>query len=146
VLRSTQKWAELMGQRGRPRGFDRDAALRKAMETFWKYGYDGASMTRLTTAMGIASPSLYACFGSKEALFRQAVELYGSTVGAAAQRALEEAPTPMRASARCCGPTSSRSPIRTGHLGAWFGVNPAPSRRYRLPAGPHRRKGRRAVK
>jgi AcrR family transcriptional regulator len=82
-----------MGQRGRPRGFDRDTALRKAMETFWKYGYDGASMTRLTTAMGIASPSLYACFGSKEALFRQAVELYGSTVGAPAQRALDEAPT-----------------------------------------------------
>ncbi|MBP2066554.1 TetR/AcrR family transcriptional regulator [Streptomyces iranensis] len=83
----------LMGQRGRPRGFDRDTALRTAMEVFWKYGYDGASMTRLTTEMGIASPSLYACFGSKEGLFREAVELYGSTVGAPAQRALEEAPT-----------------------------------------------------
>ncbi|TDD31946.1 TetR/AcrR family transcriptional regulator [Nonomuraea terrae] len=82
-----------MGQRGRPRGFDRDAALRKAMEVFWKYGFDGASMTRLTTEMGIASPSLYACFGSKEGLFREAVELYGSTVGAPAQQALEEAPT-----------------------------------------------------
>jgi AcrR family transcriptional regulator len=82
-----------MGQRGRPRGFDRDTALHKAMEVFWEYGYDGASMARLTTAMGIASPSLYACFGSKEALFRQAVELYGSTVGAQGERALEEAPT-----------------------------------------------------
>jgi AcrR family transcriptional regulator len=79
--------------RGRPRGFDRDVALRKAMEVFWKYGYDGASMTRLTAAMDIASPSLYACFGSKEGLFREAVEMYGSTVGAPAQRALEEAPT-----------------------------------------------------
>jgi len=82
-----------MGKRGRPRGFDRDAALHKAMEVFWEYGYDGASMTRLTTAMGIASPSLYACFGSKEALFREAVELYGTTVGIPAQQALEEAPT-----------------------------------------------------
>ncbi|MEU6602949.1 TetR/AcrR family transcriptional regulator [Streptomyces flaveolus] len=82
-----------MGQRGRPRSFDRDVALRKAMEVFWTYGYDGASMTHLTTAMGIASPSVYACFGSKEGLFREAVELYGTTVGAAAQRALEEAPT-----------------------------------------------------
>ncbi|MGW0515711.1 TetR/AcrR family transcriptional regulator [Crossiella sp. NPDC003009] len=82
-----------MAQRGRPRGFDREAALRKAMEVFWKYGYDGASMTRLTSAMGIVSPSIYACFGSKEGLFRQAVELYGATVGAPAQRALEEAPT-----------------------------------------------------
>ncbi|WP_245740961.1 TetR/AcrR family transcriptional regulator [Nonomuraea maritima] len=63
------------------------------MEVFWTHGYDGASMTRLTAAMGIASPSLYSCFGSKEGLFRQAVELYGSTVGAPAQRALEEAPT-----------------------------------------------------
>jgi AcrR family transcriptional regulator len=82
-----------MGQRGRPRSFDRDAALRQAMEAFWEHGYDGASMARLTAAMGIASPSLYACFGSKEALFREAVELYGATVGAAAQRALEEART-----------------------------------------------------
>ncbi|MBP2479219.1 AcrR family transcriptional regulator [Crossiella equi] len=82
-----------MGQRGRPRSFDREDALHKAMEVFWRFGYDGASMTRLCDAMGIASPSLYACFGSKEGLFRQAVELYGTTVGAAAQQALEDAPT-----------------------------------------------------
>jgi AcrR family transcriptional regulator len=70
-----------MSQKGRPRSFDRDAALRQAMRVFWKKGYDGASLSDLTTAMGINSPSLYAAFGSKEALFREAVDLYGATEG-----------------------------------------------------------------
>src|SRR5919198_5961184 len=65
-----------MVTRGRPRSFDRDAALRAAMLTFWRLGYEGASMAELTKAMGINSPSLYACFGSKEELFRAAVEFY----------------------------------------------------------------------
>lgn len=68
-----------MAERGRPRSFDRDAALAKAMELFWARGYDGASMSELTAAMGIASPSLYAAFGCKEALFREALELYAAT-------------------------------------------------------------------
>ncbi|XHO59309.1 HTH-type transcriptional repressor ComR [Burkholderia ambifaria] len=51
------------------------------MEVFWRLGYEGASMTDLTAAMGIASPSLYAAFGSKEALFRQAIEHYRETEG-----------------------------------------------------------------
>lgn len=68
-----------MAERGRPRGFDRDAALAKAMEVFWARGYEGASMHELTAAMGIASPSLYAAFGCKEALFREALALYGAT-------------------------------------------------------------------
>jgi AcrR family transcriptional regulator len=70
-----------MAERGRPRGFDRDAALRQAMEVFWQKGYDGASMSELTSAMGINSPSLYAAFGSKEALFREAAELYSRAAG-----------------------------------------------------------------
>lgn len=70
-----------MSQKGRPRSFDRDAALRQAMRVFWKKGYDGSSLADLTTAMGINSPSLYAAFGSKEALFREAVDLYGATEG-----------------------------------------------------------------
>lgn len=65
--------------RGRPRSFDRDAALEAAMKTFWQSGYEGASMAALTEAMGINSPSLYACFGSKENLFKEAVELYLAT-------------------------------------------------------------------
>lgn len=70
-----------MAERGRPRNFDKDAALERAMEVFWIKGYEGASMTDLTSAMGIASPSLYAAFGSKEELFRQAVQHYGATQG-----------------------------------------------------------------
>ncbi|WEX09740.1 TetR/AcrR family transcriptional regulator [Chelativorans sp. AA-79] len=70
-----------MMERGRPRSFDRDAALRRAMEIFWAKGYDGASLADLTKAMGINAPSLYAAFGSKEGLFREAVALYGETEG-----------------------------------------------------------------
>lgn len=81
-----------MGERGRPRGFDRDTALRRAMEVFWRHGFDGTSMHDLTAAMGIASPSIYACFGSKEQLFRQAVELYAATEGVPPRRALTQTP------------------------------------------------------
>jgi AcrR family transcriptional regulator len=62
--------------RGRPRSFDRDEALASAMQVFWTKGYADTSMTDLTGAMGINSPSLYAAFGSKEQLFREAVRLY----------------------------------------------------------------------
>lgn len=61
---------------GRPRQFDPDDALDKAMGVFWKHGYEGATLEELTTAMGINRPSLYAAFGSKEELFRKAVERY----------------------------------------------------------------------
>lgn len=78
-----------MSDRGRPRRFDRDAALKAAMEVFWRLGYESASLSALTRAMGINSPSLYACFGSKEELFRAAVELYVETIGRETQAALE---------------------------------------------------------
>lgn len=74
--------------RGRPRGFDRDAALEKAMRVFWERGYEATSISDLTTVMGINSPSLYAAFGSKEALFRESVALYGTTEGAVTRQAL----------------------------------------------------------
>lgn len=61
---------------GRPREFDRDAALHTAMKLFCKHGYEGVSVADLTTAMEISAPSLYAAFGSKEALFREALALY----------------------------------------------------------------------
>lgn len=81
-----------MATRGRPRGFDRDLALRRAMEVFWAKGYEGAQLVDLTAAMGINPPSFYAAFGSKEALFREAVELYLATAGAGSMRALEDTP------------------------------------------------------
>src|SRR5271165_7064138 len=71
-----------MARRGRPRSFDRADALRQAMEVFWALGYEGATLTDLQEAMGgITAPSFYAAFGSKEKLFREAVELYSSTLG-----------------------------------------------------------------
>lgn len=67
---------KVMAARGRPRSFDRDAALRRAVERFWEQGYEGTSIADLTAAMGIAAPSLYAAFGSKEELFREAIRVY----------------------------------------------------------------------
>jgi AcrR family transcriptional regulator len=61
---------------GRPRTFDEDAALEKAMKVFWEKGYEGSSLPDLTEAMGMNRPSLYAVFGNKENLFRKAVERY----------------------------------------------------------------------
>ena len=63
---------------GRPRAFDMDTALGKALEVFWRKGYDGTSLSDLTDAMGINKPSLYAAFGNKEQLFLKAIELYES--------------------------------------------------------------------
>jgi AcrR family transcriptional regulator len=68
------------------------------MEVFWRHGYEGTSLSELTTAMGINAPSLYAAFGSKEDLFREAVELYEATEGAQALGALD-APTARAAAA-----------------------------------------------
>ncbi len=61
---------------GRPRAFDVDEALDRALEVFWRKGYEGASLPDLTRAMGINRPSLYAAFGNKEALFRKAIDRY----------------------------------------------------------------------
>ncbi|WP_371348927.1 TetR/AcrR family transcriptional regulator [Ancylobacter sp. IITR112] len=62
--------------RGRPRAFDREAALAQAMRLFWTRGYEATSIADLTAAMGIGAPSLYAAFGSKEALYVEALEHY----------------------------------------------------------------------
>jgi AcrR family transcriptional regulator len=61
---------------GRPREFDVEEALSAALKVFWRKGYDGASLSDLTEAMGITRPSLYCAFGNKEALFKKALDLY----------------------------------------------------------------------
>lgn len=62
--------------RGRPRTFDADQALDRALDVFWRKGYEGTTLPDLTEAMGINRPSLYAAFGNKEQLFRKALERY----------------------------------------------------------------------
>ncbi|MBS0446086.1 MAG: TetR/AcrR family transcriptional regulator [Proteobacteria bacterium] len=79
--------------RGRPLSFDRDAALERAMHVFWEHGYEAASISDLTSAMGISPPSLYSAFGDKERLFLEAIERYNQGPGGFGQRALTEEPT-----------------------------------------------------
>jgi AcrR family transcriptional regulator len=76
--------------RGRPRGFDVDVALDRAIDVFWREGYDGASLTDLTAAMSITATSLYAAFGSKRQLFEAAFTRYLAVDMAYAGRALGE--------------------------------------------------------
>lgn len=80
-------------QRGRPRSFDREAALERATTAFWEHGYETTSITDLTDAMGIGAPSLYAAFGDKKTLFAEVVESYAVRYGSFGPRALDEEPT-----------------------------------------------------
>lgn len=67
-----------MTRMGRPRTFDRQAAVEQAMFLFWQHGYESTSLSQLKAALGggISAPSFYAAFGSKEALFREAAQCY----------------------------------------------------------------------
>lgn len=82
-----------MAKRGRPCSFDRDDALRRALDVFWDMGYEGATMTALKDAMGgICAPSVYAAYGSKEALFRSALALYHAQESEALWQGLDTSP------------------------------------------------------
>ena len=84
-------------RRGGPRTFDRDEAVETAMRLFWRHGYEGVSVSDLTAAIGIAPPSLYAAFGSKAGLYREALDRYATLPGAlnglAEAESLDEAVT-----------------------------------------------------
>jgi len=71
-----KKESEARAPRGRPRSFDIEKAVDKALEVFWRKGYEGASLSDLTKAMGINRPSLYAAFGDKQTLFRRTLDRY----------------------------------------------------------------------
>lgn len=75
---------------GRPRTFDVDRALDRALQVFWRKGYEGASLSDLTKAMRINRPSLYAAFGDKEHLFRRALDRYSEGPASYACEALKE--------------------------------------------------------
>ncbi|MFI6276151.1 TetR/AcrR family transcriptional regulator [Streptomyces sp. NPDC050988] len=79
--------------RGRPRSFDRETALEKAILAFWEHGYEATSVSDLTQVMGIGAPSLYAAFGDKRSLFEEVVREYGARYGSFGDRALAEEPT-----------------------------------------------------
>jgi AcrR family transcriptional regulator len=103
--------------RGRPRTFDRDAALRTALQLFLERGYESTSVADLVTAMGIAPPSLYSAFGSKEQLYREALQLYLEGRGRFVTRALAEETTAratveriLRDAARSFGPSTEHPP------------------------------------
>lgn len=90
----------MTAQRGRPRSFDRQAALEQAALTFWEHGYEATSISDLTAALGIGAPSLYAAFGDKRQLFQEAVASYQQTHGSFTAKALEEEPTAREAITR----------------------------------------------
>ena len=76
--------------KGRPRAFDVDEALDRALQVFWHKGYEGTSLSDLTRAMGINRPSLYAAFGDKQALFRKVLDRYAEGPAAYVREALQE--------------------------------------------------------
>jgi AcrR family transcriptional regulator len=111
--------------RGRPRAFDRDQALQQAMETFWANGYNATSVPMLTEAMGISAQSLYAAFGSKDALYREAIALYQSTVGGFGARAMAEENDAIAAMARLFRDAASAFTSSPTHPGCMITTAPS---------------------
>jgi TetR/AcrR family transcriptional repressor of nem operon len=81
----------------RPKEFNQDAVLEKAMQVFWARGYESTSLDELLKAMGIGRQSLYDTFGDKHALYLRALERYKDTQGGALQTCLEQAASPLEA-------------------------------------------------
>ena len=86
--------------RGRPREFDRDAALDRAIRLLWRKGYEATSVRDLSEELGIGQPSLYNAFGGKRTLFDEALEVYERRYGEFIPAAIDEEPTAVRAMRR----------------------------------------------
>ncbi len=93
ATRPRQRQEEKERPKGRPRSFDRETALERALTLFWQHGYEATSISGLTKAMGISPPSLYAAFGDKRSLFEEAIARYQQSYGAFTPRALAEETT-----------------------------------------------------
>jgi len=93
------KQKRVTAKRGRPRCFDESCALDRALQVFWRRGYQGASLPELTRAMGINRPSLYAAFGNKQQLFRRTLDRYAQGPARYIEEAMNE-PTARRVAER----------------------------------------------
>ena len=80
---------------GRPKEFDQETALQRAMEVFWAHGYEATSVQDLLDAMGINRGSMYDTFGDKHALFSQAIDYYGRTVTRGLEGTLDASGSPL---------------------------------------------------
>ena len=116
---------------GRPRGFDTDEALQQAMRIFWEQGYEGATLTDLTGAMGINRTSMYAAFGNKENLFRQVLVRYTDGPAGYGARALKEPTARQVATAFLNGSVqaTTRAGCPTGCLGVQGSLTAGPAAR-----------------
>ncbi|MFI6507733.1 TetR/AcrR family transcriptional regulator [Streptosporangium sp. NPDC050855] len=111
------------GPVGRPRGFDADETLERALLVFWERGYERAGLAGLTKAMGISTTSMYAAFGNKEELFRKALERYTEGPSAYLAQALEE-PTALGVATAILAGTV-RTTTRPAHPRGCMGVQGA---------------------
>jgi len=78
--------------RGRPRAYDPEQALERAMHTFWKRGYCGTTLDDLSAAMQMNRPSLYAGFGDKHQLYLKAMQRFQTQARERFAEALEPKP------------------------------------------------------
>ncbi|PUB24917.1 TetR family transcriptional regulator [Promicromonospora sp. AC04] len=103
-----------MARTGRPREFDRDAAVQAALWLFWEHGYEATSLAQLRARMGISSASFYAAFGSKEALFEEVVRTYAGSFGRVTE-AVGQDSLPPRAAVEYVLRASARMQTEPGH-------------------------------
>lgn len=100
MQRTEKSKTATLQSRGRPRTFDREKALLRALDVFWEFGYEPASISELCSRMEINPPSLYAAFGNKAQLFLEAADYYERVFWTGAHMALEKEPDISKALAK----------------------------------------------